>query len=1364
MSTFKPVISKPLVHLDQWAILDYEALLKHTHNMGQDPDCVYGSVTGKEINSAQHTVRAFLDAYILPILDNGFAPRQILVAHDDGHAYRSKVLPAYKEKRDQRKTDETVTDPEILQELNKASDAIKRILAFLGCTQARVKGVEGDDIISYFCKLPGIKHVYTVDADILRLAKEDTMIILKNKPIFLQDLELENLPKNMHKFIEPFMDGDRCKVSNPFNYLTLYKSIVGDSSDEYKGIPQMGDKAWSDIVEIFDFDGLDELISIVEDRDWKKLKGIVDHYEQNENGSKAHKILKKMHEESSAWRTCWTVAELHPELCYKPFNKSLTSIEWIKRVPNRARIAKLLEDNYCPEFMEDLEPYLPVEWLIDASNFEESDVDEFREICEQSPHISFDYEGATDNQEWIDKLLNSTSLKSYVDVLGQQVTGVSFNFGSNLQYTCYLTIDHKNSANLPVEVVRKFFEAIPEDKVRVAHNSQFEEVLTYTNLGGYVMPIGTVHDTAIMSTYDDENRESHGLKALSKSLLGYNQTSYQDTLANAQEQNMKKAVAAKAAKLGITGDNAEEVLQEEHKEVYDRIKKSAEVKSMRDLTSSQVLKYGLDDSTVTGHIYDLLRISLYLQDMMEFYVENEPYVNHRLAMSFIQGTDIDWERQQEIQAEDENDIEEAMSELREILEEHCSQVNREAAENFFNEDKKFLEASARDKYGKMEREKVIARADAVATEIEKMDVADETFMEIANAIRAKVPQAKSKKEKEERAEEIKKLDHKILIAWIVKFELHKTLNKYIEDSVYVKYTKTVHSAELAPSVKNLDAVAEKLGLPLPGTAAKGKLEAWEASVREIDFEAEIDKYDEFNDDQKKFIDLLAKARNHFKPDQRGHEDYQAFQAFCCEVLGLEGKVTYSGTELNLGSPNQMKGLLYCMLGLPVRLRGKPSASRTNLGFWEGSPATDALAQDTALAEDITVNPERHWQERVINLIKKVTESTTRMSLYHNSYPYLAHPRDGKLHPNVRNCGTVTRRPTGSQPNILQVSKHQKKGAMRGIYIPPRGYCVVPIDFAGQELRIQASETKDKNLLEVYLGEELAGQYLRGEVLDITYDMVKDKKDLKDLHSMTASGITQHFGLDEAGKLVPGGQHVKWTPPTYEEYVEAHKNEDHEYHDLASKVRKRPAKQTNFLLSYGGTGQTLSHRLIIPEKVADDIMESTLTLYAGIPAAQNDTLHMARRDGFVTTAYGNRRHASEDIFSKSKGPVNRQVRQLYNYRIQGCAADILKVVLANCEKQNLWDKYNAIMVAPVYDEVVAYVPFEHAWDFVQDMRSIMNLTPPGHAVPMVADVSVGPNWQVQYELGHQPTKEEFDKCMRENVIPEAEAIWDRVEAA
>lgn len=1320
MSKFKPEIVSPVDNEERYAILDYNAVVRHAQGMGNDPDAVYGSATGREINTAEHTVRAFIDAYLVPILDSGFAPRQILIAHDDGHEYRSSILPSYKAKRDERKNDPAKTDPEIFEQIDKANNSIKRLLAYLGCTQAKVKGVEGDDIIAYFNQLPGQKQIYTVDADILRLADEDTMIVMKNNPVYVNNIDMDNLPKNMAGFCAPFLDDDgELPNWNIFKLLTLYKSLVGDSSDEYKGVPGFGDKMWLDAAKEFEKDGLEELVGIVETKNWKGFEETLDYLKENDPNSKSYKLLNKIYEHKSAWRTCWVVADLHPELCWKPSKKKLTEIEWFKRVPNKERVIQLLERNQCLEYLEDLEPYLPVEWLIDADNFEPGDVEEFAQLCEVSPHISFDYEGFTKYQEWVDYMLNNSSMKSYVDVFGQEMTGVSFNFGDNLQYTCYLTVGHKNSANLPFGVVKQFLEAIPPHKVKVAHNSVFEEVLTHTNLDGFVLPVGSVHDTAVMSVYDDENKENHQLKSLSADLLGYKQATYKETL------------------------------------------DAAEATNMAELTSSQVLKYGLDDSTVTGHLYDLLKLSLQLQGTWEFYRDNEPYVNHRLAMSFIEGSHIDYESLGVISSEDAADVKEAMAELREILEERCSTVNHEAANKFFAEEKKWLEASARKKYNEMDRDKFLVRADTVAEEIEKMDIADETMLEIAQRIRMKIPVASGKKAKE--ARDLSEIDHKPLVAWVVKFELHKTLLKMLAGSVYTKYEERYESPAFAPSAANLDKVAVKLELPPPGTAAKGKLAAWETDIREIDFDTETDKLEDFNEQQRMFIELLREAIPHFKPEARGHEDYQKFQTFCCQTLELEGKNTFVGTELNLGSSNQMKELLYCMLGLTVRLRGIPSSSRKDLGFWEGSPSTDALAQDTALAEDISDNPDLQWQAKVINLVKKVTECTTRNSLYHRSYPLLQHPKDGKLHPGIKNCGTVTKRPTGSAPNILQVSKHQKKGVMRSIYIPPKGYAVVPIDFAGQELRIQASETKDPNLLSVYLGSELTEKYLSGEVVNITYDMVKDKTDLKDLHGLTASSITQHFGLDDSGKLVAGGQpKVKWKPETYEDYMEAHGDGDHEYHDLASKVRKRPAKQTNFLLSYGGTATTLSHRLIIPEAVAQGIMDSTLTLYSGIPVAQQEALKFAQTHGYVETAYGTRRHANNDIFSKSKGPVNRQVRQLYNATIQGCAADILKVVLSNCEKTDIWDRYNAIMVAPVYDEIVAYVPFEHCWDFVQDLRKIMNLTPPGHAVPMVADVSIGPNWQIQHELGHQPTKEVFDKCLNEEVIPVANAIWERIE--
>ena len=98
------------------------------------------------------------------------------------------------------------------------------------------------------------------------------------------------------------------------------------------------------------------------------------------------------------------------------------------------------------------------------------------------------------------------------------------------------------------------------------------------------------------------------------------------------------------------------------------------------------------------------------------------------------------------------------------------------------------------------------------------------------------------------------------------------------------------------------------------------------------------------------------------------------------------------------------------------------------------------------------------------------------------------------------------------------------------------------------------------------------------------------------------------------------------------------------------------------------------------------------------------------------------------------------RQAANAVIQGTAADILKIVLAQMNKTNLFKDTNSIMLAPVYDEIANTTPVSKVVEYVNRAIEIMELTPPGHAVPMEADISIGPNWQVQKELGVRPSEE------------------------
>jgi DNA polymerase I-like protein with 3'-5' exonuclease and polymerase domains len=80
-------------------------------------------------------------------------------------------------------------------------------------------------------------------------------------------------------------------------------------------------------------------------------------------------------------------------------------------------------------------------------------------------------------------------------------------------------------------------------------------------------------------------------------------------------------------------------------------------------------------------------------------------------------------------------------------------------------------------------------------------------------------------------------------------------------------------------------------------------------------------------------------------------------------------------------------------------------------------------------------PEDEWKFRVLELVLILRAIRTRRSLYYVPYPKWVSPIDGMIHPGLRNCGTVTRRPSGSSPNILQVSKIKDEGKMRSTFLP-----------------------------------------------------------------------------------------------------------------------------------------------------------------------------------------------------------------------------------------------------------------------------------------------------------------------------------------
>lgn len=1299
----------------QFAIADCKAVLMHSLNSGTDENCVYDSVTGRAVNTAEFAFRTFCDQYIVHWLEEqNYAPWQILIAHEGGHDYRTKISPDYKANRKPKDGEEPKKGPEMAEQYEKLLGYVKPFLAFLGCTQLHVAGVEGDDVVGYLVEKLSPNFpcaVYTVDADLLRLVDENTAVWIKKNLVFNS---YENFgecegctPKNTHSYLQGLCDVEGNFLpdiaNNVFKFLTLYKSIMGDSSDGYNGVKGLGPAKWPQMVSDYDIDGLDELEAIIDGRHWEDLKEAAE-------ADPSDKIINKLYDARNEWRQGWLLAKIHPQLCWKPTKSKLTKINWYKRVPNADKIKQILTACSCMDLYEDhIEALMPQKWLIDADNLEGDEIADFTELCKETFVVGWDYE------TWSEELP-----KDPVNVVGSKPTGASFCLGNNFQYAFYLTTDHKNSANLPPETIGQFIAAIPERTATVAHNLAFETVVT-ANDSGQVIEGG--YDTQIMCSYVDENQEQ-GLKKCSKRELNYEQETYAQVLEQAGHNE-------------VTGTYK----NVETGEIEDRIE-WVPAKDMREVTADQVMSYGIDDSIVVCHLFVLYWLRMQLEGSWDFYAENDPYFTKRTALSQLEGANIDFGRLEEIKKADLASIKSDTTRLREILTEHCTgSVNEKAVEAFISADVDFVKNSTKLALSTLSDPELAAKCVSGVKHLTKLMELDDTAEKLLAVFNTNVVDGKP----------VATFSTADVKAALVNLEVYKTTEKAKAGSVYVPYKCEITDPEVAPTVGNLAKVCTALGLPEITSVAASKLSEWEQELCGIDFESDVDETENLTPDQQEFLNLMRDAKRFFKPELRaGSKEFQLFNSFCCKHLGKKAKEEWTGSELSTGSSKQMQHLFYCMLGLPVRNRSKVDkmSKRSQLGCL-GSPGTDSLVVDTALAEDIDGNPELEWKGEALTCVKNIKECETRVSLYLNAYPQFVNPETGRVHPSIRNCGTVTRRPTGSKPNILQVSKHQNEAIMRSVYLPIKpDHIIIAIDFAGQELRMLASVTRDLNLLSAYLGETLAKKYLQsvedGVLWEVETVDIADLADVKDLHSNTGSGIIQIFGLNEDDKLVAGGSpKVKCAAMSYEEFISILNDQGHPLHKLASKVRKSPAKTSNFLMAYGGSSISLSQKLIIKESQGDQIVNAMMALYPGIEREQAATLKFAKENGYSETAYGNRRHAVSELFSSKGGEVSRQGRQLFNSRIQGTAADVLKVVMRKAETTDggaIWDRLDAVMMAPVYDEIVASVPAKHAWQYISEMVPIMNLLPPGQAVPMMADVSIGPCWQKQYEVGSFPTQE------------------------
>lgn len=278
---------------------------------------------------------------------------------------------------------------------------------------------------------------------------------------------------------------------------------------------------------------------------------------------------------------------------------------------------------------------------------------------------------------------------------------------------------------------------------------------------------------------------------------------------------------------------------------------------------------------------------------------------------------------------------------------------------------------------------------------------------------------------------------------------------------------------------------------------------------------------------------------------------------------------------------------------------------------------------------------------------------------------LINPETARIHTSYNQTVTATGRLSSSNPNLQNIPIRTEAGRdVRRAFIPRDGWSFVSLDYSQVELRLLAHYSDDQILIESFQADE-------------------------DVHTRTAAEV---FHADPVS--------------------------------VTSELR-RQAKVINFGIIYGMGAYSLSRELGISHKMAQTIIDQYFTRYAGVKRFIDETIESARRTKQVSTELGRIRFLP-DIDSQNKNFRAFAERTAVNTRIQGTAADLIKLAMIRADQFLTDQELRSAMLLTVHDELVFEVPPDELESVQAGVKEIME-TIWSFKVPLKVNGSVGSDW-------------------------------------
>ncbi|MFH1789698.1 MAG: DNA polymerase I [bacterium] len=303
---------------------------------------------------------------------------------------------------------------------------------------------------------------------------------------------------------------------------------------------------------------------------------------------------------------------------------------------------------------------------------------------------------------------------------------------------------------------------------------------------------------------------------------------------------------------------------------------------------------------------------------------------------------------------------------------------------------------------------------------------------------------------------------------------------------------------------------------------------------------------------------------------------------------------------------------------------------------------------------------------VIKEIESYRELVKLQNTYIDVIPTLVDKKTNRIYTSFNQAVTATGRLSSSEPNLQNIPIRTEIGRqIRKAFIAESGNLLVTADYSQVELRIVASLAKDKRMMEIFDNNE-------------------------DIHTATAVVINNVSISD------------------------------------VTKDMRRAAKEVNFGVLYGMGSYGLSWRASIPVWQAKDFIKKYFEQFKGVKKYIDQTMDMARTQGYCETLFGRRRYITE-INSTNFQLRSAAERMAVNHPIQGTAADLMK--MAMIDVSNVIAKQfpkDVKLILQVHDELVLEVKKgleKKVGEAVKKtMEQVVQLN-----VPVKVDVHYGKTW-------------------------------------